>query len=511
MPAPALPDAEAVAGCVKAWAAANPRFASLLASGTPTVQALTQWSMELLRENRTTEAKDALRAALALDPGSPMLWTNYGAALNQENSPGEAAAYLEHSLSLLGSQPDTWVLLGMVRQKLGDPVAAEAAYRAALEQEPNSISAWQLLGILKQEQRDYAAAVVCLGACLRLGGSDAALLANLAKLHYQLGQFSEARDAYTRAADLAPGNPHYRKMALKSDFLLAMIQGESVDKAISGFKNSTLAAGSATEQELKDWLHSAFLQLSGFGHIDAATRVGRRQLELWPANPSASYLLKAVAGDSSLERSTPEYVVEYFDAVAEGFDAHVVDVLGYDVPEKICSAVRGVTGAGQLYDTLDAGCGTGLCGPFLRPMSRALTGVDLSPKMLEQAQKKEIYDALVCEELIAFLRRSPLQFDLMVAADLMIYFGDLGPIFSGASAALRSGGLLACSTESSTGKGYRVQPSGRFAQSPECVRAMAAAKFEELVYIETTVRLDAGGRLPGNIFIFRRRSADRAA
>src|ERR1019366_6206417 len=301
------------------------------------------------------------------------------------------------------------------------------------------------------------------------------------KIYYQLGQIPDAHDAYAKAVELNPSNSHYRWMARKSGFLVALIQGKTVAEATVGFQNSSTGVESATEQEFKDLLSSTFSQLSGLGYIDAASRVGRKQLELQPADPSVAYLLKAVAGDTSLERSTPEYVVAHFDGFAEGFDVQLVDTLGYEIPRNICSAVRDLSIAGLLYDTLDAGCGTGLCGPFLRSMSRRLTGVDLSPRMLEQAQKKGVYDKLVCEELINFLRRSPQQFDMIVAADLMIYFGNLVPLFSGAATALRPGGLLACSTELWTGDGYRVQPSGRFAQSPTYVRATAAEAFEELV------------------------------
>ncbi len=506
MNALALPDAQVVAESVKAWAATVPRFAGLLATGTPTASALTRWSQELLRENRTADAIVVLRAALALKPGDPALWTNYGAALNHENSPSEAAACLEHSLALSRQQPDTWLLLGMVRQKLGDPGAAETAYRVALGLEPNSIFVWQFLGLLKQEQRDYAAAIDCLNACIKAGGGGAALYANLGKLCYQLGRVPEACEAYTRAANLDATNLQYRRMARKSRFLQAVLQGESIDSATAGFTNSFSPEESGTEKELVDLFNSAFSLLSGFGHLDAATRIGRKQLELWPASPSAAYLLKAVAGDSGLDRSSPEYVVEHFDAFAEGFDAQLVGALGYDIPEKLCAAVREASVAGRLYDTLDAGCGTGLCGPLLRSMSRDLTGVDLSPGMLEQAKKRAVYDTLTCEELTSFLRRFPAQFDLIVAADVFIYFGDLAPIFSGAALALRPGGIFACSTESWVGEQYRLQPSGRFAQSPAYVRAMATGEFEELAYIETTIRLEASGRLPGNIFIFQRRA-----
>jgi len=233
-------------------------------------------------------------------------------------------------------------------------------------------------------------------------------------------------------------------------------------------------------------------------------RVGKKQGELWPAGASLTYLLGAVAGDQTIDRSPPEYVVEYFDSFAAGFDAQLVDVLGYDVPEKLCDAVRPFIALEQARETLDAGCGTGLCGPFLRPFSRTLTGVDLSSKMLEQAGRKGVYDTLVCEELTTFLSRSANQFDLIVAADLLIYFGDLTALFQVVETALKPEGLFAFSAESWNGKGYRILPSGRFAHAPDYVRQIATGKFTELSQVETTIRLDATERLAGNLFVFRR-------
>jgi predicted TPR repeat methyltransferase len=499
-----MPNGEAVAETVKAWAAKNRKFAGLVAAGLPTAQALTRLALELLRGDRISEALGVLRSALALAPDDPVLWMNYGIALDQNKSPVEAADCLEHSVELSRQQPDTWLLLGMVRNKLGDLGGAEAAFRVALEQEPNSSVAWRFLGLLKQEQKDYAGAIDCLTAGIKAGGLDAAVLANLGKLHYQLGQIPEADDAYTRAVGVDPANSHYRQMMRKARFLREVLEGGSLDAAIANYRNSFSTEECHTEKDMEELFSSAFSLLSGFGHIEAAARLGRKRLELWPANASTAYLLRAVAGDPGLDRSTPEYVVEHFDAFAEGFDAQLVSALGYDVPEKICVAIRQVTVAGYLYHTLDAGCGTGLCGPGLRPISRELTGVDLSPRMLEQAARRKIYDTLACEELTAFLRRCPGRFELIAAADVMIYFGDLSPVFAAAEVALRPGGVLALSTESWAGQGYRLQPSGRFAQAPEYVRSVAAKAFAELVYVETTLRMEATGRLPGNLFVFRR-------
>ena len=500
-----LPDAKAVAETVKTWAGQNPKFAGLLAGGVPTPKALTRLALELLTSKRIPEALPVLRSALALTPADPVLWTNYGIALDQGNLPDDAAESFEHSVELCRHQPDTWLLLGMVRKKLGDPVAAEAAFRIALEQEPKSSVAWQFLGLLKQEQKDFAGAIECLNACIKAGGTDAAVLANLGKLYYQLGRFGEADVAYLQAASLDRANAHYRQMRRKTTFLREVLKCDPIDAAMATYENSFGPGESRSKKDLEELFSSAFSLLSGFGHIDAAARLGRKRLELWPANPSSEYLLKAVAGDQALDRSTPEYVVEHFDAFAEGFDAQLVGALAYDVPEKLCSAVREVTAPGQLYRTLDAGCGTGLCGPLLRPLSRELTGVDLSPKMLEQAARRKVYDTLACEELTAFLNRSDKCFDLITATDVMIYIGDLAPFFAAAATALTPGGLFAFSTEFWSGEGYRLQPSGRFAQAPAYVRSVASRAFEEVVHLETTLRMEAASRMPGNLFIYRRR------
>jgi len=136
---------------------------------------------------------------------------------------------------------------------------------------------------------------------------------------------------------------------------------------------------------------------------------------------------------------------------------------------------------------------------------RTLVGVDLSPKMLIQAAKRDIYDELVCADLMAFLDRGEGRFDLVVAADVMIYFGNLAPFFAAAARALCPGGLLAFSTEFAPEGNYQLRPSGRFAHSVAYVRGLAGTAFEEQACLSTTLRWEATARVPGQIFVFRRR------
>ena len=300
-------------------------------------------------------------------------------------------------------------------------------------------------------------------------------------------------------------NLHYREMLRKVTLLRDVLDGPSVDEAMAAYRASFGADSPPDEKHMAELFHVAFGFLSGFGHREAAARVGKRYLELWPGNLSMDYLLKAVKGEEGLDRSPAEYITEHFDAFAAGFDAQLVGALGYDIPEKIAAAVRAAGPVGKLFDTVDIGCGTRLCGPLLRSCSKSLTGVDLSSRMIEQAAKRTIYDELVCEELITYLERSPQRFDLIVGADVMIYFGDLTVPFAAAAKALRPGGLFALSTESLADGTYKLLHSGRFAHTTNYVRRMAEAAFVEHSRIETTSRLEAMARVPGEIFIFRRR------
>lgn len=121
-------------------------------------------------------------------------------------------------------------------------------------------------------------------------------------------------------------------------------------------------------------------------------------------------------------------------------------------------------------DVLDAGCGTGLCGPLLKPYARRLTGVDLSPEMLRLAGRRRVYDELHAVELTAFLRDAPGRYDLIAAADTLCYFGDLGPVLAAAAAALRPGGRLLFTLERlADGGEFRLNSSGRYAHSEAAV------------------------------------------
>jgi predicted TPR repeat methyltransferase len=233
-------------------------------------------------------------------------------------------------------------------------------------------------------------------------------------------------------------------------------------------------------------------------------KVGQKRLELEPQNATAAYLLKALKGDRSVLRSPDDYLVEYFDSFAQGFDQQLTTVLGYSVPEQLCKMVRARNGSRKL-EVLDAGCGTGLCGVHIGSVASRLIGVDLSPKMLAVAQGRGLYTELHCEEITSYMQRERRSADLLFAADVLIYFGDLAPLFEGFANALRAGGLLAISVERGNGADFQLLPSGRFAHDLAHVRALAQEfGFAEVDWRDTTIRLEAAAPVQGDLFLFRR-------
>lgn len=188
------------------------------------------------------------------------------------------------------------------------------------------------------------------------------------------------------------------------------------------------------------------------------------------------------------------YVAASFDAFAERFDHELRDRLFYKGPEQIVERMGRVLGepVGSL-DVCDAGCGTGLLGPLVRPFARTLVGVDLSARMLEIARTRNVYDELVEAELTGYLAGRAGAFDVVTAADVFVYIGDLGPVLLEMARAVRRGGGVFFSVERADGGTYELRANARYAHSKEYVRAAAAeAGLSEVSIEEEVLRRERG-------------------
>ena len=99
--------------------------------------------------------------------------------------------------------------------------------------------------------------------------------------------------------------------------------------------------------------------------------------------------------------------------------------------------------------------------------------------MIDQgARARGLYDELVVADMVEFLANQREAFDLVFAADSLIYLGDLEPMLDAAARALAPGGFFAFSLETTKDAPYVLQSCGRFAHAPEAVIAAAAPLFE---------------------------------
>ena len=204
-------------------------------------------------------------------------------------------------------------------------------------------------------------------------------------------------------------------------------------------------------------------------------------------------------------KAPPHYIKALFDDYAERFDQHLMVELAYAAPNLVRRIV------GQRLDltdpiVVDLGCGTGICGPLFRTLAARLIGVDLAPAMLAQARHKNTYDLLVEEDLVRFLGRHQEAFDLCIAADVFVYMGDLRPAFSTTARALRPGGYLAFTIESSTDQpDWVLRRTGRYAHSHGYIEELAqACGLVIKAFDKATLRTQSDQPVIGEVWLLQR-------
>ena len=224
---------------------------------------------------------------------------------------------------------------------------------------------------------------------------------------------------------------------------------------------------------------------------------------LYPILRDNGHFLRAQVG---LRPSRPpaRYVRALFDDYADHFDRHLMIELSYRAPNLIVGIV-GDRLDGTPPVVLDLGCGTGICGPLFAPFARSMIGVDLSPNMLDLARRKACYDRLVEADLVDFLGEQNETADVCIAADVLVYFGDLDAPFAGVWRALRPGGLFAFTVEATDADGWQLEKSARYAHSRDYVASRAsAAGFDVLDTWRAILRQQSAATVPGDVWLLRK-------
>ncbi|MBU0799891.1 MAG: methyltransferase domain-containing protein [Alphaproteobacteria bacterium] len=255
-----------------------------------------------------------------------------------------------------------------------------------------------------------------------------------------------------------------------------------------------------------DWPPAAFRLgeiLMAAGHVDGAAQAFNDYRQLDPADRMGATIKLALLGAEAAPLTLPnDYIASLFDEYAPRFDRHLVETLEYDVPQTLATAINRHRPEGLLR-ILDLGCGTGLSGAALQARASWLEGIDLSPRMIAEAEKKGLYHRLHTGDMLAFMRTVRQPYDLIVAADVFIYTGDLMPVFKAARPCLAPDGILAFSLqESIEAAHFTLGPDHRYAYSLDYVTRCAEQTGLSAHEIKhSRLRRDAGQDVAGLICV----------
>ena len=186
----------------------------------------------------------------------------------------------------------------------------------------------------------------------------------------------------------------------------------------------------------------------------------------------------------------------------------LVEKLDYSVPQKLAALIAST---GRRYElAVDLGCGTGLLGPEIRANVDRLEGFDLSQNMLAKAAEKHVYDSLAQADLslapdlsVVFADAARHRADLVTAADVLMYLGNLESVFAIVGELAASGADIAFSVEDAgEGDGFHLAPSLRYAHSESYVRMLLARHgFQILKTVKSVIRKDGGKPVSGILFL----------
>ena len=176
------------------------------------------------------------------------------------------------------------------------------------------------------------------------------------------------------------------------------------------------------------------------------------------------------------QRSDPRYVRHLFDQFSTDYDVRMLGQLSYSAPAILrdLASMLGLTPPHR-YKILDLGCGTGLSGQAFMDVAARLDGVDLSPAMIEKARERGIYDSLQVGDIELVLASEGLPYDFILAADTLVYLGDLHAILTHAVPRLKPGGLFLFTVEKCGGAGFELGPKRRWRHSETYIRAESSA------------------------------------
>lgn len=419
---------------------------------------------------------------------------NLAVRYHQAGKLEEAIALYQRAIAINPNIGETHYNLGIIFWKQGRNDEAISSFRRAIAANPNDAYSYYNLANLLQGEGRLEEAIVSYRHAIGINPNIAEAHNNLGNILQEQGRLEEAVSSYRSAIAANPGDAscHY-------NLGNALQEQERAEEAIASYRSAI----AINPGYLKAYNSLGYL-LKEAGKTDEAIDIYKSVLEKDPDNPVAEHMLASLTGKTT-KSAPPEYVKSLFDYFSRNFEDQLVEKLDYHSPKLLRRMLdRILKGDHRFQNAVDLGCGTGLSGVEFREIAKSLSGIDISPKMIEKAKEKNIYDHLEVADIIDFFGKTREKYDLFIATDVLVYIGNLKPLFSLVESHAAKGAYFLFLTESTDEKEYLLRPTGRYAHSLSYIRSLAEeCQFEVAVCEPAIIRKHHESGIMGDHLILR--------
>lgn len=370
-----------------------------------------------------------------------------------------------------------FLLLGELALQCNKKDLALQAFQQALAYNHHSVDA--LINLANAETDEKKAETMYLQAIdLSPDNFDAHL--NYANLLHKLKRFSEALEEYRRAVILNPQSPEVSNN-------LGILERDIGDltAALGLFFNAFNLVPECNEYALNI---AETLVMLHREQADTATKIAADWLSRCPQNEFAKHINAAFKGEKI--GNNFEYSRRLFDLFADNYEQTMSNI-NYEVPQKIADCIGQATGT-----IVDLGCGTGLLGEKIKNENNRLIGVDISAQMLEKAREKNIYDQLIEADILDYCKHMPVA-DMVTAADVLGYMGDLAPL---AQKVFPRAFIFSAALNEQVAD-FTLIEGGRYVYNPEYIeQTLQQAGYTNIRQKSAVLRRENGKNVNGAIF-----------
>lgn len=395
--------------------------------------------------------------AVNTEPDFSAAHFNLGLLLLQNHQLSAAKTQFNNVIALNPHHTEAQFYLGILHLEDNLLLEAQHAFHKVLEQDHEHIQSLINLGVIALKREQNQLAVDYFTKALALDNENIDARNNLAATFMHHDRFENALMHYDVLLKKEPNNLEYLYNSGVAQMALghlneAMILFEQIlDLQTDHTPSLNNLAAIYLKMEMRETAREYLVRVLAINPQDIVSR----------------HMLNAITGETRAN-TIEKYAQNLFNNYALYYDQHMQGALHYTIPHHIGRIIHQLQLL-QVSNTLDLGCGTGLTGVVLREISKHLTGVDIAEKMIARAKEKNIYDVLVCSELIDFLKQNTQYYDLTVAADVLPYFGDLDGIFNYVNQFLNPKGYFIFTTEINTTTPWKLESSARFSHHPEYI------------------------------------------